>query len=117
MYPDQTTQAEGPQRDYREDEGMLMKAAEDKPLSSSETAMMDLEQEIAMLDEELSMLSRKLKPVQDNSIEKAAAAGVGSVNEARRRPISPMAQSIDEKANRIRQIRSRLRSLTNSVDL
>lgn len=103
--------------DERSDENML-KAAADKPLSTVEIAMMELEQEIMSLDEMIGGLSRKLQPVQDNTVGKNEQIGTEPAGRnSSKNPLSPMAQSITEKANRVSQIRDRIRTLINSIDL
>ena len=91
----------------------------DKPLSSTEVAMMELETEIMALDESLGDLTRTLKPVRNASIDKAVGGGLieASKTDSSQRPVSPIAQSINEKASRVRQIRHRVCSLISSIDL
>lgn len=87
----------------------------DKPLSSNEVAMEDLEQEILNLGEHFGTLVRKLKPVLDSASEKAAT--VNPPEQPSRPLVSPVAKAIGAKTAKLRLINYQIRSITNSIDL
>lgn len=115
--PPTTTAApsEGPKQDADFGESAMLQP--DRPLSSNDLAMANLEQEIVALDETISALNRRLKPVKDNSAEKTAAVAERVEPSQNPPALSPLAQSIDEKANRVRAIRRRVDAITSSIDL
>lgn len=112
-----TTAAAAAGADPRFEEGpQLPPDQPDRALSSNEIAMANLEQEIMALDESVSSLNRRLKPVKDNTVEKSATNITGDPN-PNPPALSPLAQSINEKTNRVRSIRNRVNSITSSIDL
>jgi len=120
------SQTQGAMPDQPEREIAISKAEElaslgrvadslDKPMSSTETAMIELEQEIMELDEAFSVLQRRLQPVMNEESQKMAEAATDDRNV--RMPVSELARSINEKASRVRFIRYRVTATIRSVDL
>lgn len=87
---------------------------EPRPLSSAESAMISLEEEIMFLDESFSSLIRKLKPV---IVESDQATASDETRMKDRPGESEIARAIGEKRDRVRSIRERMKSLTYSIDL
>lgn len=118
------TEAAMPEREERDHEAKTLASiggrrlvgdTAERPMSSTESAMMELEQEIMQLDESFSLLQRRLQPVMNEESQKMAEAETEARNA--RMPVSDLGRSINEKASRVRSIRRRIESATRSVDL
>lgn len=105
------------QRAY-ESEGLIGGAgveAAKAPMSSTEAVMSELEMEIMSLDEQISELFRKIKPVIIERNETVASEPLD--DRAGRSAESALASSIQEKARRLRDIKLRVRSVSRAIDL
>ena len=121
MYPQQNQRAYGDgaypseMEAAAEKEAAMLASSEDRPESATEGAMSRVEMEIMKIDEEVTRLYRRLRPVIYESAGSETVPGDPD-GKARLRS-SPLGQSLEEKGRRLREIRHRLSSLADAVDL